>query len=312
MNDIVDWVATVHPAARGGAWQAIERGGSDRQFWRGTDAASGLVAVAYGLEKAENARYADCAEFLLSQGVRVPRVVAHDASARFLLLEDAGAEDLWAHREKSWPHRRALYASALEQVARLHASDLAVAAASGVLQVPFDENLYRWEQEYFFDHFLGARPADLAPCEKQAEELAARPRVLLHRDFQSQNIMVQGDEVTLIDFQGMRAGLAGYDVASLLYDPYVAMDREERNELSNLYFQKSGRSDVEAWTDELLGCARQRLMQALGAYGFLGRVKGRAHFLSHIPAAAERLASLCDIKPEWRNLGSQVRAAASQ
>jgi hypothetical protein len=33
----------------------------------------------------------------------------------------------------------------------------------------------------------------------------------------------------------------------------------------------------------------QRLMQALGAYGFLGLVKGRSHFLEHIPAALGNL-----------------------
>jgi aminoglycoside/choline kinase family phosphotransferase len=32
-------------------------------------------------------------------------------------------------------------------------------------------------------------------------------------------------------------------------------------------------------------CAMQRLMQALGAYAFLGLVKGHKHFLEHIPNA---------------------------
>jgi hypothetical protein len=33
----------------------------------------------------------------------------------------------------------------------------------------------------------------------------------------------------------------------------------------------------------------QRLMQALGAYGFLGLVRGHEHFLKHIPAALNSL-----------------------
>jgi hypothetical protein len=33
----------------------------------------------------------------------------------------------------------------------------------------------------------------------------------------------------------------------------------------------------------------QRLMQALGAYGFLGLVKGHQHFLKYIPAAVKSL-----------------------
>jgi hypothetical protein len=36
----------------------------------------------------------------------------------------------------------------------------------------------------------------------------------------------------------------------------------------------------------------QRLMQALGAYGFLGLVKGSTAFLQHIPAALDSLRSV--------------------
>ena len=36
-------------------------------------------------------------------------------------------------------------------------------------------------------------------------------------------------------------------------------------------------------------CAMQRLMQALGAYAFLGLVKGHKHFLEHIPNALRSL-----------------------
>jgi len=312
MSEITDWIESVHPAARAGAWTPIERGGSDRQFWRGGGAAEGLVAVAYGLEKAENARYADCAAFLQSQGVSVPRVLAHDAGRRFLLLEDAGSEDLWTHRESDWNKRAELYRSALREVAAMHKADLVSAEEAQVLQAPFDIDLYRWEQNYFFEHFLGAARKDLAPFEEQALQLAAQPRVLLHRDFQSQNIMVRGDRVAFIDFQGMRAGLAGYDVASLLYDPYVEMSEAERSALSDFYFEAAGLSDRAAWEDELRACARQRLMQALGAYGFLGRVKGKSAFLQHIPVAAERLAVLCHSDPAWQPLTGPVLAAAKK
>jgi aminoglycoside/choline kinase family phosphotransferase len=182
------------------------------------------------------------------------------------------------------------------------------------LREPFDEHLYRWEQNYFFENFLGAENAEqakaLVPLDAQARELAAQPRVLVHRDFQSQNVMVRGGEITLIDFQGMRAGLAGYDVASLLYDPYVTMTEGERENLSALYRSLADRKDADAWHAELQACARQRLMQALGAYGFLGVVKGKTAFLRHIPVASERLAALCESDPLWQPLSEPVRAAA--
>lgn len=314
MNEVCAWVEAVYPAAAGGEWLPVDRGGSDRRFWRGRGKASGLIAVVYGPEKAENSRYSHCADFLHRRGVRVPAVLAHDEKGRRLLMEDAGVADLWSHRSKSWALRRGLYTGALCEAARMHSLDLAAAEAEHVLREPFDVALYRWEQDYFFQNFLGAETAAgwraVVPMDAQAEELAAMSRVLVHRDLQSQNIMVRDGQVTLIDFQGMRAGLAGYDVASLLYDPYVSLTPEERAELSAVYAELAGRADREAWGRELAAAGRQRLMQALGAYGFLGRTKGKKAFLAHIPAAAERLAGLCQSDPAWQPLAGAILAAA--
>jgi len=112
--------------------------------------------------------------------------------------------------------------------------------------------------------------------------------VLVHRDFQSQNVMIREGSAWLIDFQGMRFGLAQYDLASLLYDPYVSLHDGERRELLDYY--KSLCGGVSADFDEIFRwCALQRLMQALGAYGFLGLQKGRSEFLTHVPQALRSL-----------------------
>lgn len=314
MTELTDWVAQVCPQAAGGVWVPVEHGGSDRRYWRGEGAAEGLILASYGEEKAENAVYARCADFLRERGVTVPAVVAHDETGRRMLMEDAGREDLWSRRGEAWTTRGAFYRAALEEVARLHAIDADEAAAARVLREPFDEALYRWEQDYFFTNFLGEGSAELwrreVPLEKQARELAALPRVPVHRDFQSQNVMLREGRVALIDFQGMRAGVGAYDVASLVYDPYVEMTPEQRAELCAFYAGLRGES-FDEWTAVFRAAARQRLMQALGAYEFLGRVKGKPTFLAHIPAAAERLALLCD-EPSWQNLGQVVLEAAQK
>jgi aminoglycoside/choline kinase family phosphotransferase len=312
MTELTNWVAQVCPRVAGGVWAPVEHGGSDRRYWRGEGAAAGLILASYGGEKAENAVYARCAEFLRARGVSVPAVLAHDETGRCMLMEDAGREDLWSRRNEPWEQRGPLYRSALDEVSRLHAIDAGDAAAAGVLREPFDAALYRWEQDYFFEHFLAdgsaARWRREVPLEKQATVLAALPQVPVHRDFQSQNVMLRGESVALIDFQGMRAGVGAYDVASLVYDPYVELTSEQRAELCSYYAGVRGEK-VDEWTEVLRAAARQRLMQALGAYGFLGRVKGKPLFLAHIPAAAERLALLCD-EPSWHSLGQAVREVA--
>jgi aminoglycoside/choline kinase family phosphotransferase len=122
-----------------------------------------------------------------------------------------------------------------------------------------------------------------------AEKLSAWPRVLVHRDFQSQNVLIDKGLAHLIDFQGLRPGLAHYDLASLLYDPYVQLAPAERSELLGFYLSLGRRNDLGASRAEFDGiyrlCALQRLMQALGAYGYLGLVKGRAEFLKYVPIA---------------------------
>ena len=82
----------------------------------------------------------------------------------------------------------------------------------------------------------------------------------------------------------MRPGLARYDLASLLYDPYVSLTATERTELLEFY-RDDGRDQRPGFAENFQLCAMQRLMQALGAYGYLGLVKKNAASSAH-PARA--------------------------
>jgi aminoglycoside/choline kinase family phosphotransferase len=279
----------------------IEKGGSGRRFWRLHVGGQSLILVRYGEDRPENRHYVAIARFLASVGVCVPTVHFHDEKDGLILMEDAGDTDLWAHRDAPWPERRALYQRTLDQALILHTrAHLSPAVPDLTMQPVFDATLYRWEQDYFFEHCI-ARHYGIPPERYQgvdnrlaeiADELAALPRCLVHRDFQSQNVIVNAGEVCLIDFQGLRPGLAQYDLASLLLDPYVNLTPEEREELLGHYLsglQGPGQRDNPQFRQVYDLCAMQRLMQALGAYGKLGHVDARTEFLSHIPTALERL-----------------------
>ena len=278
----------------------IEKGGSGRRFYRVRSSPThSLILVKYELDREENRHYVQIAEFLAEHAIRAPRVYFHDPGEGLIWMEDLGETDLWHYRAESWPVRRAFYESALEQVTRLHC--LPIAAAADLRKdfpQEFDAPLYQWEQGYFFEHCLGrcfgvdektrAALSSLPALQEIAERLAALPRVLVHRDFQSQNIIIRDGEAHLIDFQGMRPGLSKYDIASLLYDPYVELADSEREELFTLYQAMRNRVGAPLRNDgeELMRlCAMQRLMQALGAFGYLGLVKANPVFLEHIPAA---------------------------
>ena len=288
----------------------IEKGGSDRRFYRVRSTPDhAIILVKYNLEREENRHYVRIAEFLAAKGILAPKIYFHDPDEGLIWIEDLGETDLWSYRGEDWSVRRTLYGSALEQIAELHG--ITPDAAGDVrdhLPAEFDETLYRWEQSYFFENCLGryfglnegqlSELSTLPMLQATAKRLASLPRVLVHRDFQSQNIIIRNGHAHLIDFQGMRPGLAEYDIASLLYDPYVTLTASERDELFGDYEQireQAGNAVRHDARELFTLCAMQRLMQALGAYGFLGLVKGNKAFLEHIPAA---LGSLCAVLAE--------------
>lgn len=282
----------------------IEKGGSDRRFYRvRSNPEHTLILVKYSRERAENRHYVQIAEFFAANDIRAPKIFFHDESEGLIWIEDLGETDLWSYRNEPWPVRRALYQSALEEVTKLHCLPIENAdAIRKDFPQEFDAALYLWEQHYFFENCLGrffeigeVRRAELAALpalQATAERLAALPRVLVHRDFQSQNIIIRNGRAYLIDFQGIRLGLSKYDLASLLFDPYVALSANERGELFDLYRNLREQNGIPMRVDDVdmfRLCAMQRLMQALGAYGFLGLVKGSKPFLEHIPSALRSL-----------------------
>lgn len=280
----------------------LSKRGSERNFFRalindGT-AVTPVIVVNYSPGREENNYYSALARFMKSIGVAVPEITADDDTRHITIMQDLGNADLWSFRNNSWQERRGLYRKSLAMICRLHSFP---AGNANIRTMPgFGPELYRWERDYFRGNFLqaycglDAREAQSAELEDELEALAGRlceSRVcLVHRDFQSQNIMVSDSEVFFIDFQGMRTGSAFYDLGSLLYDPYVRFAEEERRELLEYYFLISG-SDREWGSFEKFfrQAAAQRLMQSLGAYGFLGLKKGLTPFLEHIPSALDNL-----------------------
>jgi len=284
----------------------IEKGGSGRRFFRLARGGRSIVVMAYALDRPENGDFAPITDFLTAQSVPVPRIEARDDERRILWIEDLGENDLWSLRNEDWAHvRRPLYEATLRAVHKIHC--LTEAQLRGLdadslphFQDPFDEKLYRWEQDYFFDRFVNRFSAASAEEVRRVREsagmtelidgLVALPRTLVHRDFQSQNVMLPNGQPRLIDYQGMRLGRPEYDLGSLIFDPYVPFTEAERRELATFYHSLGNNGDDFAtFENRLLRCSAQRLMQALGAYGFLGIDKGQKAFLEHIPTALETL-----------------------
>ena len=273
--------------------------GSDRAFWR-LDRADGTTAVAIAYDaarRAENARYAGHAALLEKAGVPVPKVLADLPAHRMLALEDLSGGSLEEKAAKVKGRDLVkLYTPVVAALKTLHGAGTACAlAADAVLEPAFGPDLYAWERDLFETYCLKDRYAldDGLPLAARAElegvaaEFRQMPSVLVHRDFQSSNVLYRADgSPAFIDFQGMRLGPAVYDLASLLYDPYSPnLGEAERKALLEVYGDVSAR--------ELALGAVQRLVQSLGAFGRLASV-GQPQFARYVPRALGNLLAAAD------------------
>lgn len=251
----------------------------------------GIIGVYWTASRADNNSFVTATEGLAACGVRVPRLLRYKDEGNgcgTCLIEDLGCADLLSLKNATTECRLNAYRAALIEVHRLHSL-----TPNWPLQPAFDASLYRWEQGYFAEHFLGTHLGldaeafmGLRQPAAVAEWLETLPRVPVHRDFQSQNIMLQQDGVALIDYQGMRYGRSEYDLASLVYDPYMALHTDEIDLLLQAYEQIAGtRLDASIFC----ACALQRLMQALGAYSNIGYNQHRQWYLDMIPQGVKAL-----------------------
>jgi aminoglycoside/choline kinase family phosphotransferase len=271
--------------------EPIKRGASGRTILRvKTPGHEPFIGVHWNEEREDNSQFIPVAQFLKHAKLRVPSIIHERARYRVALVEDLGDVDLLSLKDRPFSERLPLYRSAFEQVDKLF---YAKPAKDFQLMPPFDAALYRWEQEYFFEHmvedFLGLDGGELRKNEEfiaLSQRLGTVARHLVHRDFQSQNLMIKDDQVWLIDFQGLRRGRQEYDLASLIFDPYLDHSADEREKLLKLWEDIADERPLETLFHE---CAAQRLMQALGAYGNIVKNRGDEWYRPHIATAARLL-----------------------
>jgi len=275
--------------------------GSDRRFVRvqnKTDPALSYMMVVWDSSDNDWPRFLSIANEM-SETVRVlPAVFASDARHGLILEEDLGAVRLkdWLEKGAGANDVERMYRRVLDALVGWHG--VAVEARWAVAQRRMDEEMFLWESEYFATHcvaeYFGQESLLGSPWEKERRELAleaaALPHVCMHRDFQSENIMVAPDCIRFVDFQGARLGPAEYDLASLLYDPYAAV--LDSRLVENLFEYYRSRSACGITWRTFRIAAVQRLLQALGAFSNLSLHKGKDWYRGYIPTGLKRLVAV--------------------
>lgn len=237
---------------------------------------------------------------LSKASLSVPSLYHYDQVAGLLYLEDFGDLTLSeACREASAEELEARYTQAVDALVQMQVKATSPADHNCLaFHRNFDVPLLMWEFEHFLEYGIDVRqgaPMDdearreiRGAFEKIAESLAGEPRVFVHRDYHSRNLMVDGARLGVIDFQDALMGPATYDLASLLRDAYIELDEALIDRLINRYLDQMA-AHRQVWTNREAFrrlfdfTSIQRNLKAAGRFVYIDRVKGNPKFLADIP-----------------------------
>jgi len=284
--------------------------------------ATSLIAMDAPPPREDCRPFVRVAALLEAAGVHAPRVLAQDIEQGFLLLCDLGDTTYLAALDAA--SADALYADATATLVRWQA-----ASRPGVLP-DYDEPLLRRELALFPDWYI-ARHLGVALSSGERAVLddmfkrivannLAQPRVYVHRDFHSRNLMVDTPNPGVLDFQDAVHGPITYDLVSLLRDAYVDWDEERQIDWAARYWERAraARLPVQPdfalfWRDfEWMGVQRQ--LKVLGIFARLYHRDGKPGYVADMPRVLGYVRSAAARYDELRPLAlllDRLHAAAA-
>ena len=302
--------------------EEIRPDGSDRQFcriiWSGRPAVEIIPGPAGGIQEASSFFY--IGKHLLSKGVPAPEIFSFEKDTGRLIVEDLGHTRFYEKvvtllNHKNYTELLEAYRQGIDILCHMQVLGRQDFDTSWCWQEPVYDARLALEKEcfYFLNAFLLDYLGFKGPCQGLEHELqglaamvddVAGEKYFLHRDFQSRNIMIKNGQMKIIDFQAGRLGPRGYDLAAFLHDPYPNIPWEMRMELFDYYCAKMKELDEnfsrQVFELQFHLLSILRLLQALGAYGFLIGTRQKDFFRPFIRPALSSLQQLVDSWHETR------------
>jgi aminoglycoside/choline kinase family phosphotransferase len=266
---------------------------SARRYFRLALGTRSYVLVEAPPATEKNEAFVSVAGLLDAAGVKVPAVLGVDYDRGFLLLEDLGDQLLLPLLDVDTADGR--YHQAFEVLVQMAAVDTASTGLGDYDRALLSEELGRF-QEWFVQELLGYTPT--VAEQGQLGSLLARlidsaleqPRVLVHRDFHSRNLMLTGDdELAVIDFQDAVVGPITYDLVSLLRDCYIQWPVAQVQAWAlthrELLCSRGLAADIDQqqflrWFDWM---GLQRHLKVLGTFARLYLRDGKSAYLDDLP-----------------------------
>jgi aminoglycoside/choline kinase family phosphotransferase len=276
-------------------------------------------------------RFVTAAHRLRAMGLNVPVIHAADTDVGIALVADLGTHtylDALEAGEAPQP----LYAAAIEALVRLQRHGTP-ADAGGEDDAPggapgwpaYDEALLTRElglfTEWYLQRHLGLTPPQIesgrmtdafAPLIQSA---LAQPRVLVHRDYHSRNLMCTPPLPGVLDFQDAVIGPLTYDLVSLLRDCYVDVPAALESSLLAYYRERAARVGLAlpsqaGFQRDFDWMGVQRHLKVLGIFARLWYRDGRADYLQYLPRVRRYLTDACAPYEELAPLGALIARLA--
>jgi aminoglycoside/choline kinase family phosphotransferase len=295
---------------------------SARQYFRLTleDKASFVLAAYPAPFEMESFTYRQVYDLFKQVALPVARMFDIDPGLAIVLQEDLGDESLQSRlRGAGAGDRRRWLVPAIDLLIKIQ-TDAARACRSDTeaARLAFDEEKLAWELAFFRRYYGEYRKLPLAEREELVEEsvrlareLAAYPRFLCHRDYHIRNLMVKDKRIYIIDFQDARQGPASYDLVSLLKDS-IHLGAEEVTWFTRYYLDRSCALGSPALLDDAtferqfdLMCV-QRLLKALGTYGYQITQRGNFIYEQYVAGSLARALRALQSVPEFPYIQSLV------
>ena len=289
-------------------WQAVVGDASFRSFHRVHTDAGYLIAMDAPPATENNAQFVRLAKLFRASGVCVPEVLASDLAQGFLLVSDLG-EQMYSTVYQTDEHDAAIEA-ALDTLVRI----APIGAANGIVP-PYTTQRFQDEFELFrawlVDGLLGysltnAEGGMIDTVRRiLIESIESQPKVCVHRDFHSRNLLWGPDRITrVVDFQDALHGPAMYDLASLLRDCYVRFDETEIARWREQFRIRATQArlvidpDPEHFARLLDLTAMQRQLKALGIFARLELRDARPSHLVDIAPVIDHLIDVGHMYPD--------------
>ncbi len=290
---------------------------SNRHYFRYREKDQTFILAVYPDQfDSENFTYRQVHDLLLEIALPVPRIITLDPERGIVLQEDLGDESLQLRLLKAdATQRRRLLSSAIDHIVVIQGEGTkAVGSETQASRLAFDQEKLNWELLFFRRHYLEdhrrLNPVDEnqlgAEFDRLSAELAGLPRCLCHRDFQVRNLMIKDNTLYITDFQDARQGPFCYDLVSLLKDS-IELEEEEVEGFQNYYLDKGLFPDQPRdFRRQFQLMSIQRLLKALGTYGYQIAVSGNDIYRQYVPGSLQRAAVSLQSIPEFPYIQSII------